>query len=372
MAAIVTETKTPGTNTDENATRLNPIDQTAIDAALKALQAGDRGPYDALTPSQKAQVADLMIGSAGQPQAAPPPTTTTSGYPNSGVPSVLPTTTQQGTSLQAMTAQQQVDYVLANAPQQTQAVKVIRDHGKNTTFRYYTPTTAQTGAFETSSSGAVPTLADLDAYDGEYASRLNDADFRSWMTRMATVLWGMDPTKDADLLDKGFSLWQYAGKMVGANPSLRDSVKPEEWLETQYRLTGGDQLYEKYLALAKKNAQEPPPITTETSTQTYSITAAQAQGIADDMSRQLLGRMASDAELKKARGAMQKLLTATVTKTTTDRTDPYNVKVSSSTQAGVGPQDAAAILEMRMRRGSEGMAFSAGKMFEEALLKMGR
>jgi lipase chaperone LimK len=68
---------------------------------------------------------------------------------------------------------------------------------------------------------------------------------------------------------------------------------------------------------------------------------------------------------------MQKLLTPTVTTVVQDATDPSNIRTSTSTKAGVGPEEAQRVLQMRMQRGSEGMAFNVGSMFEEALTRMG-
>jgi dsRNA-specific ribonuclease len=183
------------------------------------------------------------------------------------------------------------------------------------------------------------------------------------MKRRAVVLGGADAKNPGLLLTTGNALWVNAGEFVAANPQLRLSKTPEQWLDMQYQMAGGDAAYEA--AIAEQN-----PITHNRQVSTYSVNAATAQAMINNMSEALLGRMASDSELKKARAAVQKLLTATVTDTTTDATDPSNTRTTQHTKAGVGPSEAQALLEMRMKRGSEGMAMNVGQMFEQALSRM--
>lgn len=203
----------------------------------------------------------------------------------------------------------------------------------------------------------------LDAYKGEFGAKIEDSEFREWLKRRATVLAGADPTKPSSLLSSGLGLWNSAGEFVAANPQLRLSKTPEEWIDYQYQMAGGDAAYEA--AVAENN-----PITHNRQVNTYTVNAAYAQAAINDMSEALLGRMASDAELKRARKSIQKLLTPTVTDTTTDATDPNNTMTTQHTKAGVGPDDAAKLLEMRMKRGSEGMAMNVGQMFEAAMARM--
>lgn len=367
-------------NADDNATRLVPGDETVVAEALDRMRAGDPTALDALTPSQVELVRRIIqteglgtpeqaegLGTPEQSMGRPPVQPgATSPYPIAPVPTVA----DQAAAAGSLTAEE-IRILASMGRQYGTALNlpqadpdVLRKHAPSAESLFRRGNLPRGPA-------DMPAVAPLSKYSGEYPEKLSDAAFRDWMTRRATVLKGMDPTEAGrGLLSQGFDLWNLAGQMVAMNPVLQRTLKPEEWLEQRYIEAGGDAMYEKFAAEAAKSAAERSPITTTTSTQTYRITAAQAQGIADEMSRNLLGRMASDAELKKARGAMQKLLTATVQTSTTDATDPANVRVTTSVKAGVQPQDAAAILEMRMRRSSEGMAFSAGKMFEDALAKM--
>ena len=215
---------------------------------------------------------------------------------------------------------------------------------------------------------ALPSVqSTIDEYLGEYGEKISDPSFRDWITRRAAVLGGVsDPTK-IDPINMGLDWWQLAGTMVASNPQLQKSMTPEQWLDNQYRLMGGDQAYQTLLddAEAANN-----PISTNTQTTNYTINRVQAQAMIDSMSQSLLGRMASDSELKKARAAVQKLLTPTVATTTTDNTDPSNSVTTQSVKSGIGPDEARDLLAMRMRRGSEGMAFNVGSLFESAMKRM--
>ena len=354
-------------NTDDTATRLNP--KTPLERALEKVAAGQ---FTALTPEEQAaltasvngeqpgQGAPTAVGSVPQPQAS------TSGY-TSGYPSASPgmSAVDLYNQSRVVLQQQNIRTSLWQAGSDGPEPEVIRERK----VERRPPFGAQNPSIGTPTRRAVPyqttTRAPLSVYEGEYGEKVNDPVFRDWLLRRGVVLAGMDP-EDPDFLSKGLSLWRTAGAMVAANPTLRGSVTPEEWLDGQYRLRGGDSAYETLLKTLKPN-----PITRNVSTQTYTVTAAQAQGVIDDLSQSLLGRMASDAELKRARAVMQKLLTPTVTTTVQDATDPNNVQTTSHTKAGVGPGEAQAILRMRMQRGSEGMAFNVGSMFENALRRMG-
>ena len=101
---------------------------------------------------------------------------------------------------------------------------------------------------------------------------------------------------------------------------------------------------------------------------------AAAEGAVDQLARGLLGRMANDTELAKYRKQINAFLKSNpnVRTEVQDATDPSNIKVTSSEKAGATPTDAASVLEMKLRRGSEGMAFNVGQMFEEALARADR
>lgn len=348
-------------NTDDTATRLNP--KAPLERALEKVR---NGQVASLTQDE-ADALGLALNPA-TPAPSPPPLP--SGYPNVGASST--STTASGSSAVDLYNQsrtfvtgQDIRTSLWQAGSNAPEPEVIRKRSVETRI----PFGAQNPSIGTPTRRGVPyqttTRAPLSVYEGEYGEKVNDPVFRDWLLRRGVVLAGMNPD-DPDFLSKGLSLWRTAGAMVAANPTLRGSITPEEWLDGQYRLRGGDSAYETLLKTLKPN-----PVTRNVSTQTYTVTAAQAQGVIDDLSQSLLGRMASDAELKRARAVMQKLLTPTVTTTVQDATDPNNVQTTSHTKAGVGPGEAQAILRMRMQRGSEGMAFNVGSMFENALRRMG-
>lgn len=116
-----------------------------------------------------------------------------------------------------------------------------------------------------------------------------------------------------------------------------------------------------------------PPITSQTNVNTVTMSREAAYAAADQIAQALLGRMASNKEMAIARKAMNRVLAKNPTKTTTtrDATDPDNVHVSTHTSEGASPSDAADFYRMQVQRSSEGMAFNAGKMIEQAMRMMG-
>lgn len=228
--------------------------------------------------------------------------------------------------------------------------------------------------------GAVPYTtsqkrATEEEYYAEYVEKmLNDDAQRSWWARMAIGLGfvNYDPNSPFGVTEDDFirggvrQLWEEAGNAVRMTPTL-NRLTPEEWVQGLYNANAGQQRYDAAKAAAS-------PIVTNTQVSTTTIDKAQADAYADQVAMSVLGRMATDAELKKARAAMNKMLAAnpTVTTQTIDRTDPANVKTTSHTQAGTSASDAAAAYEMKMRRSSEGTAFTVGKGIEGALATLDR
>ncbi len=117
----------------------------------------------------------------------------------------------------------------------------------------------------------------------------------------------------------------------------------------------------------------PPPNTTEKHVSRTTINPLAANAATDQMAQALLGRMATKKEMARYRAVMNGILKSNPTVSTVrrDATDPYNVKVTTTTKDGASAADAQAAAQMRMQRSSEGMAFNAGKMFEQALRMMG-
>ena len=376
MAKTETDPNAPtGSNSD---TRITPTDEAALDYALRT------GDVSRLNDRQKAMYIQMLQQAAGAKQAAAEQqmnTSVTQGRQAAGLTSASSYPSSQGSTTYskpmtaneiATMATQQQAISIANPAPEAEPVMVMRKPPTRTPTVGITspsaPPQAQRAAPSTSNyrltGGSQSTI---DQYLGEYGQKISDPSFRDWITRRAAVLGGVsDPTK-IDPINMGLDWWQLAGTMVASNPQLQKSMTPEQWLDNQYRLMGGDQAYQTLLddAEAANN-----PISTNTQTTNYTINRVQAQAMIDSMSQSLLGRMASDSELKKARAAVQKLLTPTVATTTTDNTDPSNSVTTQSVKSGIGPDEARDLLAMRMRRGSEGMAFNVGSLFESAMKRM--
>jgi hypothetical protein len=361
--AVVKAVRSAGVGADvtEESTRIDNTDYEMVARAIK-----ENDPSILKTDSQKTLFTQVITGQVQlvQEQADDAEAAQSSGaaYPFSQSAGLPATPTNQPVSVGQFV---QDSGVLWRATQ-TQAVEptVVR------TDNYEKPTDPGVVNY---GPGGVPIYkpyyrpAPLSEYEGEYAQKALDEDFRTWMEKRAVVVGKVNP-EDPNWVTAIPAVWSNAGKLVGSNPYLAARMTPEQWLDEQYELNGGDAAYNAIMEKAKA-AQN--PIKTTTTTQTYQVTAEQAQATLDNLSQALLGRMASDAELKKARAIMQSMLTPTTTTMVTDSTDPSNVTQTQSTEAGVGPDEAAAQMQMDMQRSSEGMAFGAGKMFIEALRGIG-
>ena len=375
MAKTETDPNAPtGSNSD---TRITPTDEAALEYAMRT------GDVSRLNDRQKVMYIQMLQEAAGVKQAEAEQQMNTSvaqGRQDAGMTSTSPYPSSQGSpTVRQMTTEEvvawsrdQVAVSIANPALDAEPVMVLRKPPTRTPTVGITspsaPPQAQRAAPSTSNYRLTGgNQSTIDQYLGEYGEKISDPSFRDWITRRAAVLGGIsDPTK-IDPINMGLDWWQLAGTMVASNPQLQKSMTPEQWLDNQYRLMGGDQAYQTLLddAEAANN-----PISTNTQTTNYTINRVQAQAMIDSMSQSLLGRMASDSELKKARAAVQKLLTPTVSTTTTDNTDPSNSVTTQSVKSGIGPDEAKDLLAMRMRRGSEGMAFNVGSLFESAMKRM--
>jgi hypothetical protein len=229
--------------------------------------------------------------------------------------------------------------------------------------------------------------AALTEYNAEFFSRWADPNFQTWLTSRMAAMGVKDRSAEG-----AYSFWVTSGEKVsnasgGQSPSGFTGT-PEQYIE--YMANGGrfvtlDQVEADIAAgamaigpdgvpvdpFATDVAQSPIQTTTQRNFATINPQAANA--MVDDLSRALLGRMATEKEMKKLRGAMNKYLAKnpTVTKTITDSTNPDDVVMTTNTTDGASAADAQAAAEMKMRRSSEGQAFNAGKMFEDAFRMMG-
>lgn len=217
-------------------------------------------------------------------------------------------------------------------------------------------------------------------YEAEYWEQaIKDPAKRMWLAKRAIMLGfaKYDPKSEWLVAEEAFTqggvyqMWKDAGSIVQMNPTL-NSMTPEEYLDSLYGRMGGDQGFQS--AAEAQKALEPNPIQKTTQVSKYSMSSEQAAAIADQVATAALGRMASEGEMAKARKAMNRLMAAnpTVSTTVSDATDPNNVKVSTNTKSGVGPDTAAQAYEMKLKRSSEGMAFNVGKLMETAMSQMDR
>jgi accessory colonization factor AcfC len=204
----------------------------------------------------------------------------------------------------------------------------------------------------------------------------NDPTFRDWLSRRSLIVFGKDLYDEKGQFDTlaGEQAWTQFGVWTAANPDIQESVTPEKYADMLYNTYGGDAAYDRLMEEKAKANEKENPITRRTTVSSMTMNKQAAEAAVDDLARGLLGRMASGAELARYRKQINAFLKANpnVRTEVQDATDPNNIKVTSNEKAGATPTDAANVLEMKLRRGSEGMAFNVGQMFEEALAGMDR
>lgn len=218
----------------------------------------------------------------------------------------------------------------------------------------------------------------LDAFSAEYQKRVledKDGTFKDWLSRRASV-FGIDVFDKDGKFDvfKGADAWNTFGQYTATNPNLQKNLTPEEYADQMYEQYGGDGAYDAFVAAKAEANKAENPIQTRRTVTTSTMNNAAAEAAVDDLARGLLGRMGNDKELARYRKQINSFLKAnpTVSTEVQDATDPANVKVTNTRKEGASPTDAVNVLEMKMRRGSEGMAFNIGQMFDAALAKMDR
>lgn len=219
----------------------------------------------------------------------------------------------------------------------------------------------------------------LDRFTGEFQRRVmedKDGKFTNWLSSRSALLFGDDLRDKDGKFDfiKGADAWGKFGFYTAGNPYLQERLTPEEYADQMYEKAGGDSALEAFNKVkAEATAAENPIRTTKTVT-TSTMNNAAAEAAVDDLARGLLGRMGGDKELARYRQQINAFLKAnpTITTEVADATDPANVRVTNTRREGASSEDAVNVLEMKMRRGSEGMAFNVGQMFDEALVKMDR
>lgn len=223
-------------------------------------------------------------------------------------------------------------------------------------------------------------VASPEEFAGEFLKRLYDDEnkkFEQWVIQRAWATTGSAPL-DSDgrfSIPKALDWWKNLGATIAASPGIRDDMTPEQWADSIYQQVGGDDAFQQYAdASGIGTDEEQNPITTQTNVYRTKANPEVVNARADELAQALLGRMASKAELARYRKTINSFLAKnpTVQTMTTDRTDPDNVKMTSSVKEGASTADALSVLEMKMRRGSEGMAFNAGKMIEDAMMMMDR
>ena len=226
------------------------------------------------------------------------------------------------------------------------------------------------------------TDSSVEEFAAEFWDRWQDNNFRTWLT---SRLVATGRTKAGETgPQEAFGAWVQLGEETAKSSGWTGT--PEQLLDfyaTGSRLSAdaieeamkrGDLVTLPDGTTVDPNGPWQNPIQSVTRTSTASINQSTANMSVDDLSRNLLGRMASEKELSRYRDAINGWLeqNPTVETTTTDSTDPDNVQQTTSVEdPGMSAQDALNRLEFKMRRGSEGMAFNVGKMFEDALRMMG-
>lgn len=261
-------------------------------------------------------------------------------------------------------------------------------------FTYYNSTTGKFEenipgehsyyAFRPAETMAAVAGVSLDAYKGEYWTSVSNPDaakrtqFQTWLAKRAAVVFGVDLIKDDGSfnLAAGQDVWNNFGNATASNQDLAKNITPEDFANMMYSQKGGDATYDKYIATAaqEEEAAKVNPITTFTQTSYTTMNKGTAEAQVDQLARGLLGHLATDKQLARYRGIINSFLKAnpSVSTTTRDATDPNAVKSTTHTKEGASGADAVNMLEMKLRRGSEGMAYNAGSMIETALAKMDR
>lgn len=287
-----------------------------------------------------------------------------------------------------LTLAQQQPYVprtTYRGPAVRRSQSLIDDQGRkvNIVGRTHTQTTSDTYKRGMTASRRMASMGD---YQQEFFQKWDDPKFRQWFTTRA-VAAGIVP--QSRTIDDYWNAWNKLGESVAGMVGW--SGTPEQYLEfiasgkkltpqeIDAAMAKGSQLIDPatgkpYGSTSGAPGAEPVnPISTTTSTSVASLNPLAANAAVNDLAKALLGRMPSKAELRRYRRAMNGILSSnpTVTTTTTDQTDPNNVKVSTRTKDGASAQDAVAAMQDRIEQSSEGRAFGVGKAFEDALRMMG-
>jgi hypothetical protein len=211
----------------------------------------------------------------------------------------------------------------------------------------------------------------LVSFEGEYAKNIENPGFESWLVTRGWAFGRNLITKDGRFnASAGREFWNWLGEVVSKNPETQKSVTPEQYADGRYQGLGGDAAFQQAGGAAAAAATNPIHTSTSRSVSYNTMPGQAAEAAVDELARGLLGRMASNKELARYRKQINGFLKANPsisTSTSVSNSDTNTTTSSSTSKSGATPSDAVNILEMRMRRGSEGMAFNAGKMIEDAL-----
>jgi hypothetical protein len=251
----------------------------------------------------------------------------------------------------------------------------------NQRFTYYDPRTAtysKGGRISPGGLGSAP----LSTYVQEFYDKWDDPNFQTWMMSRA-IASGVNG-KTATYGDY-FDVWRTVGEAVAKGYWKGTPEQYLEWLasgqqvspaDVQKAIADGTPIFDKdgnpiLPGVGGPGAPAEPvnPITNYRSTSSATINREAAYAAVDQLSQALLGRMATKAEMRKARGVMNRMLAAnpTVTTRTVDQTDPNNIVETSHTTDGMSAADAQNALQMKIQRSSEGTAYTVGSMFEDAM-----
>lgn len=209
----------------------------------------------------------------------------------------------------------------------------------------------------------------IDDFNAEFFEKWNTPEFQTWLTSRMVAMGERDTSTRS-----AYAFWVTMGEQTAKARGTQWS--PEQYIE--FMANGG--LYKGLDEIESEMAAGAPvldengeplinPIQTQTSVRYNDMNPLAANTAIDEMSMALLGRMATKAEMKRLRGVINGILKKNpdVATTTTDSSDPDNVTSTTTTDAGMSAGEAVEAVQMKMLRSSEGQAFNAGKLLEEAM-----
>jgi hypothetical protein len=314
-----------------------------------------------------------------------PRTGTGQSKPSAPYPGATNPTLPGGINLDQIAAQQILAGAVGDAKEELTVLRPGKGPARNSNPGPYGLGRRLTPAEQANLRKPTKVTAPLSSYNAEFFTRWSNPNFQTWITSRMAALGVKDRS-----VENARNFWVAYGEQTSKAPGFKGT--PEQYIE--YMANGGRYVQSSQVeadmangAMAIDPATGLPvdgmsgvegepwvnPIQKQTTVSRTTINAADANAAVDEFSRALLGRMATEKEMGRLRKVMGKYLSAhpDVRTEVRDATNPDDVRTTVNTKAGASAADAQKVVEMQMRRGSEGMAFNAGKMFEDALRMMG-